>query len=98
MKIAVVILNWNGQKLLEQFLPSVIKYSEQASIYVVDNASTDDSILFLKTHFPSIKIIENKENFGFAEGYNQALKHVNADIFALINCQTNYFLNRKMVW
>ena len=85
MKIAVVILNWNGQKLLEQFLPSVIKYSEQASIYVADNASTDDSILFLKTHFPSIKIIENKENFGFAEGYNQALKHVNADIFALIN-------------
>ena len=85
MKIAVVILNWNGQKLLEQFLPSVIKYSEQASIYVADNASTDDSILFLKTHFPSIKLIENKENFGFAEGYNQALKQVNADIFALIN-------------
>ncbi len=85
MEIAVVILNWNGQKLLEQFLPSVIKYSEQATIYVVDNASTDDSVLFLKTHFPSIKIIENNENFGFAEGYNQALKHVSADIFALIN-------------
>jgi GT2 family glycosyltransferase len=85
MKIAVVILNWNGQKLLEQFLPSVVLYSQQADIYVADNASTDGSIAFLKSHFPAIKIIQNNENFGFAKGYNEALKDVNADIYALVN-------------
>ncbi len=85
MKIAVVILNWNGQKLLEQFLPSVVKYSKEADIYVADNASTDDSILFLKTNFPSVEIIQNKQNFGFAKGYNEALKYIETDIFALVN-------------
>lgn len=84
-KIAVVILNWNGVKLLEQFLPSVIQYSPEADIYVADNASTDDSIAFLKSHFPSIGIIENKQNFGFAKGYNEALKYIDAEIYALVN-------------
>lgn len=84
-KIAVVILNWNGQKLLEQFLPSVLQYSENATIYVADNASTDDSISFLKTTFPTIKIIQNKGNFGYAKGYNEALKFVDEDIYALVN-------------
>ena len=84
-KIAVVILNWNGQKLLETFLPSVLQFSDQATIYVADNASTDNSIEYLKTNFPKVKIIQNKENFGFAKGYNEALKNVNAEIYALVN-------------
>ena len=84
-KIAVVILNWNGIKLLEQFLPSVIQFSEQATIYVVDNASTDNSINFVKQNFPTIKIIKNNGNYGFAKGYNDALKEVNAEIYALVN-------------
>ncbi|WKD86862.1 N-acetylglucosaminyl-diphospho-decaprenol L-rhamnosyltransferase [Polaribacter huanghezhanensis] len=86
MKTAVVILNWNGQKLLEQFLPSVINFSsEEATIYVVDNASTDDSIRFIKEHYPSIKIIENPVNGGYAKGYNDALQHVEEDIYCLLN-------------
>lgn len=85
MKIAVVILNWNGEKLLEQFLPSIVNYSPEADIYVADNASTDDSVSYLKAFFPTIKIIQNDSNLGFAEGYNEALKHVNSDIFALVN-------------
>ena len=85
MKIAVVILNWNGEKLLEQFLPSIVNYSPEADIYVADNASTDDSVSYLKAFFPTVKIIQNDSNLGFAEGYNEALKHVNSDIFALVN-------------
>jgi GT2 family glycosyltransferase len=85
MKIAVVILNWNGKKLLEQFLPTVIAFSEEAKIYVADNASTDDSVLFLKNNYPTVQIIQNDYNYGFAKGYNEALKKVSADILALIN-------------
>ena len=85
MKIAIVILNWNGQKLLEQFLPSILQYSKEATIYVADNASTDDSISFVKEKFPSIKIIQNKGNFGYAKGYNEALITVEEDIYALVN-------------
>ncbi|MBU2938759.1 glycosyltransferase family 2 protein [Lacinutrix sp. C3R15] len=85
MKIAVVILNWNGKKLLEKFLPSVVTYSQEATIYVADNASTDNSVDFVKTNYPEIKIIENTENGGYAKGYNQALQHVEEDIFCLLN-------------
>ena len=85
MKIAVVILNWNGAKLLEQFLPSIVNYSPEATVYVADNASTDTSISFVKANFPSIKIIQNEANLGFAGGYNEALQHVDAEIFALVN-------------
>ena len=85
MKIAVVILNWNGAALLQQFLPSVIDYSAGADIYVADNASTDDSISILESEFPSVKIIKNDQNYGFANGYNEALKFVAADILALVN-------------
>jgi GT2 family glycosyltransferase len=84
-KIAVVILNWNGIKLLEQFMPSVLQFSEEATIYVADNASTDDSIQFVHHNFPSVKIIKNSGNHGFAKGYNDALKEVNAEIYALVN-------------
>lgn len=85
MNIAVVILNWNGKTLLEQFLPSVIKHSHLATIYVADNASTDDSIDFISSNFPSIKLIKNKENGGFAKGYNDALTQVEEPIFCLLN-------------
>jgi GT2 family glycosyltransferase len=84
-KIAVVILNWNGAKLLEQFLPSVLAFSEDATIYVADNDSTDDSIKVIKSQFPSVKIIQNSGNFGFATGYNQALQFVEEEYYALVN-------------
>ncbi|MFD1063738.1 glycosyltransferase family 2 protein [Winogradskyella litorisediminis] len=83
--IAVVILNWNGKALLEQFLPSVVSFSKDANIYVADNASTDDSIGFLKTNYSEIKIIQNLENGGYAKGYNEALQQVNEPILCLLN-------------
>ncbi|MEP1488423.1 MAG: glycosyltransferase family 2 protein [Algibacter sp.] len=85
MKLAIVILNWNGKKLLEQFLPSVVQYSNEATIYVADNASTDDSVNFISQTYPSIKIIQNKVNGGYAKGYNDALQHIDADVFCLLN-------------
>lgn len=85
MKTAVVILNWNGAKLLQQFLPSVIQFSGDATIYVADNASTDTSIDVLKNEFPTVKIIENTGNYGFAKGYNEALKCVEEPYYALVN-------------
>jgi GT2 family glycosyltransferase len=84
-KIAVVILNWNGAKLLEQFLPSVIAFSDEATIYVADNASTDTSIEVIQNQFPLVKIIQNTGNFGFAKGYNEALKFVEEEYYALVN-------------
>jgi GT2 family glycosyltransferase len=84
-KIAVVILNWNGAKLLEQFLRSVVAYSDEATVYVADNASTDNSIEIIKTHFPTVKIIQNDGNFGFAHGYNVALQQVEEEYYALVN-------------
>ena len=85
MKIAVILLNWNGQKLLEQFLPALVQYSPEATVYLADNASTDDSVAFVKASFPTIQIIENSTNLGFAGGYNIALKTIDADILALVN-------------
>ena len=84
-KIAVVILNWNGAKLLKEFLPSVVNYSQEATVYVVDNASTDDSLLVLKEEFPSVKIIQNTSNFGFAQGYNEGLQFIEEEIYCLVN-------------
>ncbi len=82
----MVILNWNGKKFLEKFLPNVIQFSkDDADIIIADNASTDDSVDFLKTNFPEIRIISNEKNYGFAEGYNQALAKVDADYYVLLN-------------
>jgi GT2 family glycosyltransferase len=85
-KVIVVILNWNGRKYLEQFLPSLISttYSNCETI-VADNGSTDDSIEFVTANFPTVRIIKLKENFGFARGYNEALKQLSADYFVLLN-------------
>jgi len=93
MKIAVVILNWNGKKLLEQFLPSVVQNSPEATVYLADNASTDDSISFVTKHFPTVQIIKNEYNFGYAQGYNEALKQVDTDIYALVNSDVEVTLN-----
>lgn len=84
-RVAVVILNWNGQKHLETFLPSVVKYSANANIYIADNCSTDTSLDFVKKHYPTIKLILNPENGGFAKGYNQALQNLEEEYFVLLN-------------
>lgn len=84
-RIAVVILNFNGRYFLEKFLPTVLKYSSGAQIYVADNASTDDSINYVKSSFPDVAIIKNDSNYGFAGGYNKALKQIQADYFVLLN-------------
>lgn len=85
MKTAIVILNWNGKALLEKFLPSVVQFSEGATVYVADNASSDNSISFITNNFPSVKIIQNETNGGYAKGYNDALKNLSEDIFVLLN-------------
>jgi len=72
-------------QLLEQFVPSVIQYSQEVDIYVADNASTDDSIKVLRQRFPQVRLIENEVNGGYAKGYNDALKHIEADVFCLLN-------------
>lgn len=83
--IAIVILNWNGRYWLERFLPSVLGYSAQAQVYVIDNASTDDSIVFLQSNFPEVKIILNQQNFGFTGGYNHGLKQIKEGLYCLLN-------------
>lgn len=86
MKTAIVILNWNGKKLLEQFLPSIVGFSlEFADVYVVDNGSTDDSIAYVKKNFSCVHIIQNSENKGYAVGYNASLKKIDSTIYCLIN-------------
>ena len=93
MRVAVAILNWNGRKLLEEFLPSVVEHSKEAEIYVIDNASTDDSIQFIQSNYPSIKIVHNQGNFGFAKGYNEGLKSIDADIYCLLNSDVEVTAN-----
>lgn len=85
-KLAIVILNWNGEKMLQQYLPSVIEYSnEEAVIYVADNASTDHSLELLREQFPTCKLIVLEKNWGFAEGYNKALAQIEAEYYLLLN-------------
>ena len=86
MRTAVVILNWNGKFFLETFLPVVIRYSRNvADIVVADNNSTDGSVELLREKFPEVKIVLNNSNLGFAGGYNEALKQVNAEYYVLLN-------------
>ena len=85
-KVAIVILNWNGQKMLAKYLPNVIEYSRQdAEIWVADNSSSDGSMHLLETQFPQVKTIVLEQNFGFAEGYNRALKQIDAAYYVLLN-------------
>lgn len=83
--VAVVILNYNGRNFLEKFLPNVIQNSVPHQVIIADNASTDDSVSFLKSTFPELKLIEISENLGYAGGYNMALKQVHSDFYVLLN-------------
>ncbi len=85
IKTAVVVLNWNGKAWLEKFLANLVKHSQESTVFVADNASTDDSVDFVKDNFPSVKIIINASNGGYAKGYNDALKQIDAEYFVLIN-------------
>lgn len=86
-KIAVVILNWNGCEMLRSFLPSVVRFSEADGgvVYVADNGSTDASVEMLRREFPTVRLIILKDNNGFADGYNLALKQVDAEYVVLLN-------------
>lgn len=86
VKVAIVILNYNGAEHLRTYLPSVINHQgSEAEIWVADNGSTDESLSILAKEFPSVKIIRLDKNFGFAEGYNQALQQLNNEYFLLLN-------------
>lgn len=85
MNTAIVILNWNGKHLLEEFLPSVVNFSQQHDIYLVDNASSDNSVAFVKQNHTKVKIIELDKNYGYAGGYNNAVKKIDTDIFCFLN-------------
>ena len=86
-KVAIVILNWNGANLLRQFLPSVVQFSKGdfTEIIVADNGSTDESLSILSNEFPEVKALDLKQNFGFARGYNETLKQIEADYFVILN-------------
>ncbi len=84
--VAVVIVHWNRKQLLEQFLPFVCASTyPHLDIYIADNASDDDSVDFVRKHYPAVKVIQLKENYGYAGGYNHALKEVKADYYVLLN-------------
>jgi GT2 family glycosyltransferase len=86
MRVSVVILNWNGKKFLQKFLPSLLANSiNKADIIVADNASADDSVEYLRSDFPGVRIIQHNKNYGFAKGYNLALAQVEADYYILLN-------------
>lgn len=92
-KLAIAILNWNGKNWLEKFLPSVLLHSSEHSVYVIDNASTDGSFEFLGKKFPSVKVIVNDKNYGFAEGYNAGLKSIRAEMYCLLNSDVEVTAN-----
>lgn len=92
-KVAVVILNYNGQKFLETFLPSVIEHADGYEIIIADNASTDGSLAYLKNHHSTLKIIQLPTNQGFAGGYNNALKEIEAEYYVLLNSDVEVSAN-----
>ena len=84
-KVAIVILNWNGAKMLKTYLPSVLEYSAGATVYVADNHSSDDSMALLKNQFAECRLIQLDKNWGFADGYNKALAQIDAEYYLLLN-------------
>ena len=85
-KLAIVILNWNGAKMLAQYMPTVLNYSrDEATVYVADNASTDSSLDLLRSEFPEVRLIVLDRNWGFADGYNKALQQIDAEYYLLLN-------------
>ena len=85
MRVAVVILNFNGAALLPRFLPSIIKHSDEADIFIIDNGSTDDSINWVENSHPQVRLIRLEKNLGFCAGYNEGLKLIDADVYVLLN-------------
>lgn len=86
-KVAVLILNWNGEKILREFLPSVVEFTTNPDVElcVVDNASTDNSVEMMSVLFPSIRVIQLDKNYGYADGYNKSIEQVNAEYVLLLN-------------
>lgn len=85
-RVAVVILNWNGLRFLQEFLPTVVRHSEPlAEVWVADNGSTDASLRWVAENCPSVHILKNDKNYGFAKGYNEALQKIEADVYVLLN-------------
>ena len=85
MKLAIVIINWNGVELLKKFLPKLIKHSKNNSIYIIDNNSSDESVDYVKEYFPIVKLIVNSKNYSYAKGYNIGLKQIKEELYCLIN-------------
>ena len=92
-KVVVVILNYNGKHLLEQFLPTVVTCSSPYRVIIVDNASEDDSMAFLATNYPAIECIQHKKNEGFAAGYNLALQKIKSEYYILLNADVQVTSN-----
>ena len=94
-KVSVVILNWNGVGMLQKFLPGVIKYSqgEGVEVCVADNGSTDESVVWLQTYCPDVRLIVLGKNYGFADGYNMALQQVEAEYVVLLNSDVEVTLH-----
>ncbi len=90
---AVVILNFNGRDYLEKFLPNLIRFSDGTNIVVADNASTDDSVAWLRRHYPALDLVILDKNYGYAGGYNEALKQVSANYYILINSDVEVTVN-----
>ena len=86
MNLGIVILNWNGETLIKKFLPSVIQHTPiKHSIYLIDNGSTDASIKLVKSNFNRVKIVELDKNYGFAKGYNKAIRDIKSKYILLLN-------------
>ena len=85
VRLAIVILNWNGADMMRRFLPSVVKNSPEADVVVVDNGSTDDSLQYLESEMPEVRVVCFDKNYGFAEGYHRGLKEVASEYYLLLN-------------
>ncbi|MFN3951650.1 MAG: glycosyltransferase family 2 protein [Thermaurantimonas sp.] len=85
MYVSIAVLNFNGRNLLEEFLPSLVENSKEHEIVVIDNASSDDSVEWLQTHYSDVRIVQLDKNYGFAGGYNRGLSQIEADVYIIIN-------------
>ena len=89
-KTTIAIINWNGIRWLKKTLPKIIEYSKEANIVLIDNNSCDKSISFTKKNFKKIKIIKHKNNYGFAKGYNKAIKEIKSKYILLLNNENSF--------
>ena len=96
MKVAIVVLNYNGLNLLKIFIPQLIKNCLGLDFYVVDNGSDDDSVNYIINEYPNVKVIINEKNFGYAGGYNKSLNKINAELFICLNNDAT-FIDKKSV-